>query len=248
MPKSAALPVRNFRKTTKAKVRHAPANLEQRRQVRYLAKHHIDLNHREIARIVGCSERGIPGILTNQYGGGDADIDSMPEDAAFLREYGVSSSSATQKEVFVPYWQPQEDENEGNQANRRRLALRSNHSVHGIGMDLPQSDDREEARAFGTNPSPCSLNPADVHWVTEFFNGAGSLALPQSILEEVVAAGLKEHTVQHIMRKFSHKLDLANYLASMLRVTSIERDIIAGFIIERRNKLRRPCKMEIDDE
>lgn len=75
--------------------RRAPANLEQRRQVRYLTRHHPHLNPNQIAKIVGCAYSAVAKILANTYGGGDTELDAPPKDKAFLRKYGVHNENVS---------------------------------------------------------------------------------------------------------------------------------------------------------
>lgn len=60
----------------------------------------------------------------------------------------------------------------------------------------------------------------------------------------MVAAGFKKYTVLHMMRTYTHKLEVANYLATVLRVTQLERDVIAGLIVERRGWFFHELKQE----
>lgn len=69
--------------------RRPPATLEQRRQVRYLARYYPDLKTHRIAKAVNCSYSAVPKILANTFGGGDTDLDALPRDKEFLCKYGV---------------------------------------------------------------------------------------------------------------------------------------------------------------
>lgn len=82
-----------------------------------------------------------------------------------------------------------------------------------------------------------------MEWLSKFFNGT-HLQLPEGVLKEMAAAGLKEYTVQYLMSKFTHRLELANYLATVLRVTQIEREAIAEVMLRRREDPVEGLKIE----
>ncbi len=85
-----------------------------------------------------------------------------------------------------------------------------------------------------------------MEWVAKFFNSGTpeTLKLPDSLIQELAAAGFKEFTVNHLMTAYTDKRELSNYLATILRVTHLDRDLIAGIIIERKSRLFRVVKRE----
>lgn len=82
--------------------------------------------------------------------------------------------------------------------------------------------------------------------MTGFFNteDPGSLKLPTPVIREIVAAGFKQYTVIHLMRTYKNQVELSNYLATTLRITHVERDVIAGIMMEKRTRFFQVMKRE----
>lgn len=85
--------------------------------------------------------------------------------------------------------------------------------------------------------------------MTRFFNtkNTGSFKLPTSVLHEMVAAGFKRYTVAQLMATYSNEVELSNYLATALRVTQVERDVIAHLMIKQRTCFIQALKQEERD-
>ncbi len=94
--------------------------------------------------------------------------------------------------------------------------------------------------------NPSESAQGDLEWVSEFFNSRNleNFRLPAAIIQEMVAAGFKKYTVLHMMCAYTDKMELSNYLATTLRVTHVERDIIAGLIMERKARFLPTLKQE----
>ncbi|KAF9449714.1 hypothetical protein P691DRAFT_790580 [Macrolepiota fuliginosa MF-IS2] len=197
--------------------RRSPANLEQRRQVRYLAYHHPHLNPNQIAKIVRCAYSAVGKIVANTYGGGDAEPDVPPQDEAFLMKYGVPAEDIG---VLVP--------------TDHQVGPKNDHPIL---IEDMQSLKDEDQSSRGSDRSE-----VDEKWVLRFFN-AGGPKLPAHIVKEMVAAGFKQYTLLHMIKTYTHKLELANYLATILRVTQLERDVIADLVMECRDRLFKQVKL-----